>query len=176
MSRKNKVSIQDLTPADFISLLDSYFAKSEKRSKLTPSEIKTIAERLNDKIDVPIINETREGKIFYKIVLRVDTFLYDNLPNEFYDLVRSVQDGIDDEEARRLTRRLSKLANDKIDIPYIPEQFEYWAIRMVISIIINAARKNWDFLKASEKVDSMQIPSDKEANETALENMVLKYG
>ena len=108
---------------------------------------------LNKKINVPIISETGEEKILIKIVMKIDRFLYDNLPNEFYDLVRSSNKGIDDDEAKRLIVRLSKLANQHVDIPYIPEQMEYIAIRFIIKTIINAARKQWDINIAQNASD-----------------------
>jgi len=146
-------TINELTEEQFKSLLDEYFAKPEKRSKMTNEEIKDLAQRLNDKINVPIISETGEEKILIKIVMKIDRFLYDNLPNEFYDLIRSADKGIDDDEAKRLIVRLSKLANQHLDIPYIPEQMEYIAIRYILSIIINAARKQWDIIKAQNASD-----------------------
>lgn len=141
-------ALNELTDDQFKDLLDDYFAPPVKRQKMTQAEIKDLASRLNDMINVPLIGETSEEKILIKVVLRVDTFLYDNLPNEIYDLVRSIDKGIDDNEATRLINRLSVLANQKINIPYIPESAEYVAIRFVIGVIINAARKEWDFDKA----------------------------
>ena len=141
-------ALNELTDDQFKQLLDDYFAPPVKRQKMTQTEIKDLASRLNDMINVPLIGETTEEKILIKVVLRVDTFLYDNLPNEIYDLVRSLDKGIDDNEATRLINRLSILANEKINIPYIPESAEYVAIRFVIGVIINAARKDWDFDKA----------------------------
>jgi len=146
-------TINELTEEQFKSLLDGYFAKPEKRSKMTDEEIKYLAQRLNKKINVPIISETGEEKILIKIVMKIDRFLYDNLPNEFYDLIRSADKGIDDDEAKRLIVRLSKLANQHLDIPYIPEQMEYIAIRFIISTIINAARKQWDIIVAQNASD-----------------------
>jgi hypothetical protein len=163
-------TINELTETQFKTLLDEYFAKPEKRSKMESAEIKDLAEKLNEKINIPIVNETGEHKIFVKIVVKIDTFLYDNLPNEFYDLVRSLDDGIDDDEAKRLIKRLSKLANKHIDIPYIPESLEYVAIRLIIGVIINAARKNWNFDKAKENL--MDIPADENATDQELEGMI----
>src|SRR5680860_562093 len=108
-------TVANLTTDQFKELLTDFYAVPEKRSKLTTEEIKELAQRLNRKINVPIINETKEEKILIKIILTIDNFLYDNLPNEFYDLVRSTDNGIDNREAKRLVRRLTKLANDKID-------------------------------------------------------------
>ena len=142
--------IVDLTDEQFKQLLDEYYAPPGKRSKMTQDEVKSLAERLNDLINVPIIGETTEEKILIKVVLKVDGFLYDSLPNEIYGLVRSVDKGLSDDEATRLISRLSGLANQKIDIPYLPESAEFIAIRFVIGVIINAARKGWDFYKAKD--------------------------
>lgn len=165
-------TINQLTEDQFKNLLDEYFAPPELRSKMTDEEIKDLATRLNDKIDVPIIKETREQKILIKIIIQIDSFLYDNLPNEFYDLVRSLDQGIDDNEAKRLIKRLSKLANEKIDIPYIPEQMEYIAIRFVLSIIINASRREWDLNSAKENAIDIEIPNSSDASDLEIESLI----
>ncbi|NOZ46228.1 MAG: hypothetical protein GXO79_05535 [Chlorobi bacterium] len=165
-------TINELTEEQFKNLLDEYFAPAEKRSKMTDEEVLDLAKRLNEKINVPIINETGEEKILIKIVIKIDRFLYDNLPNEFYDLARSLDKGIDDEEAKRLIKRLAKLANKHIDIPYLPEQAEYVAIRLIIGVVINAARKQWDIYKAKENALLMDIPENQNATEQELENMI----
>ncbi len=151
-------TVAELTTDDFKNLLSEFYAVPEKRSKMTEDEIKDLAQRLNKKIDVPLIKETGEEKILIKIILKIDNFLYDNLPNEFYELVRDVDRGIDKKEARRLVRRLTKLANDKIDIPYLPEVAEYVAIKFIIGIIIKSARKYKDFNAVREESDNIQIP------------------
>ncbi|HCS27800.1 MAG TPA: hypothetical protein DIW43_10115 [Spongiibacteraceae bacterium] len=150
-------TINELTEDQFKELLDEYYAPPEARTKMTDVEIKELAERLNEKVNVPLIGETTEEKILIKVVLKIDGFLYDNLPNEIYDLVRSLDKGIDDNEATRLINRLSVLANEKIDIPYIPESAEYVAMKFVIGVIINSARKQWDFDKAKNAGDSELI-------------------
>ena len=146
-------TIEDLTEAQFVNLLEEYYAPPKARNKLTEAEVKDLASKLNDIVNIPLISETREEKILIKVILRVDTFLYDNLPNEIYDLVRSSENGIEDEEATRLINRLSILANEKINIPYIPEAAEYVAIKFVIRVVINAARKNWNFDRAKAASD-----------------------
>lgn len=166
-------TLNELTTAEFKEILNGYFASPDKRSKMTESEIKDVAERLNKKINIPFIREPKEEKILIKIVIKIDRFLYDNLPNELYDLVRSLDKGIDDDEAKRLIKRLARLANDKIDIPYIPEKAEYIAFRFVIGIIINAARNQWSILKSSEKLSQTEIPSDPNPSDEALEKLIV---
>lgn len=152
-------TINELTEEQFKELLDEYFAPPEKRTKMTQDEVRDLANRLNDKINVPLIGETMEEKILIKIIVKIDRFLYDNLPNEIYDLVRSLDRGIDDDEAKRLITRLSILANDIINIPYIPESAEYVAIKFVIGVVINAARKEWDFDRAKDSSERDLIVS-----------------
>lgn len=167
------MKIAEMTQAEFTRLLDDYFAAPEQRHKMTDDEIKELAQRLNTKINVPIINETREEKILIKIVMKIDTFLYDNLPNEFYDLVRSLDDGIDDDEAKRLIKRLAKLANAKINIPYLPETAEYVAIRFIIAIIINAARKQHNIDTVMRDSEKLNISSEENPSDRALEALVV---
>ena len=69
------VTINELTEEQFKGLLDEYFAPAEKRSKMTDEEVKDLAKKLNEKINVPIIQETGEEKILIKIVIKVDRFL-----------------------------------------------------------------------------------------------------
>ena len=150
--------VADLTTEDFKKLLGEFYAKPKRRSKMTEEEIKDLAQRLNKKINVPIVNETGEEKILIKIILKIDNFLYDNLPNEFYELMRDIDKGIDNKEARRLVRRLTRLANDKIDIPYLPEIAEHFALKFVIGIIVKSARKDKEFKKVREESDKIIIP------------------
>jgi hypothetical protein len=155
--------LSELTNDDFKLLLDDFFAEPAKRNQMTEEEIIDLAKRLNERINVPLVKETNEEKILIKVILKIDTFLYDNMPNEFYDLIRSTDNGIDEKEARRLVRRLTKMANNKIDIPYLPEFAERFAIKFVIGLIIKAARKNHNFEKVRAESKDFVVPeSDKD--------------
>ena len=154
--------VADLTPEEFVLLLDDFYAEPKKRNKLTPEEVKDLAIRLNEKIDVPFINETGEEKILVKVIFKIDNFLYDHLPNEFYDVIRSTDHGISQKEARRLVRRLTRLANDKIDIPYLPEVAEHFAIKFVIGMVVKAARKKLNFDGVRAKSAELPIPDSDE--------------
>lgn len=165
--------IKKLTDDVLKEVQSEYNAPTVERILLTEEEIVSLAEKLNEKINIPYFSEKQEGKILVKIVLKVDAFLYDYLPNEFYDLVRSVDNGIDDEEAKRLIKRLSALANKKVDIPFIPESLEYMIIRLIIGVIVNGARKNLDFTKANEKLAIMNAPNTETPLDKDLEEMII---
>lgn len=162
--------VADLTPAEFVALLDDFYAEPIKRQKMSPEEIKNLAIHLNERIDVPFIKETGEEKILIKVILKIDTFLYDHLPNEFYDLIRSSDHGISKKEARRLVRRLTRLANKKIDIPYLPEFAEHLAIKFVIGIVVKAARKKLNFDDVRKKSADFVVPDSEEDIEAMVED------
>lgn len=166
-------TMADLTTTEFTKLLDDYYKPVEQRRKLSEQEVREIADKLNQRINVPIINETKEEKILVKVIIKVDNYLYDHLPNEFYDLVRSTENGIDNDEAKRLITRLSKLANTKLDIPYLPETAEYIAIRFIIGIVINAARRTYNLSKASKEAFKMHIPTSKEPTDSELKEVMI---
>ena len=165
--------LENITKEDIWKVLQDYFAKPEKRQQMSMDEALQLAKKLNHKINVPIINETKEEKIILKMVMAVDTFLYDHLPNEFYDLVRSLEDGIDEQEAGRLIKRLTDLACSKINIPYVPKLIEKFIIKFIITVIINAARKDWDFTIATNSSDSLN-PSSNRFTEILNNQKILK--
>ena len=134
------------------SILDEYLAPVQNRQRMRPQEIERIAYKLNEKINIPFVSEEKEGDILVKIVLKVDNFLYDNLPNELYDLIRSAEDGIDEKESERLIKRFTNLANSKIDIPYIPEILEGIAIKLILTWVFKAMQKNFDLEIAEGKL------------------------
>lgn len=162
-------TVAELTTQEFLLLVDEFHAEPKKRSKMTEEEIKDLAIRLNDKIDVPLIQETGEERILIKVILKIDTFLYDHLPNEFYDVIRSSDRGISKKEAKRLVRRLTKLANKKIDIPYLPELVEHFAIKFVLGIVIRAARKKLNFKEVREQSSDLVVPESDEDMEMMVE-------
>ena len=162
--------IADLTTLDFTNLLAEFFAAPEERKRMTNEEIKDLAHRLNKKIDIPLVKETGEERILIKIILKIDTFLYDHLPNEFYDLIRTADNGITDAEAKNLVRRLTKLANRKIDIPYLPEAAEHFVFKFIIGIIVRAARNKLNFETAKNELDNVNINT----TDDDIEKMVLE--
>lgn len=158
--------LADLTTEEFKKILSDFYAVPEKRNKMTQEEVMDLALRLNKKINVPLIDESGEEKILVKIILKIDTFLYDHLPNEFYDLVRDQDKGIDETEAKRLVRRLTKLACEKIDIPYLPEVAERIAIKFVIGLVVRAARKAYSFAQVREDSENMVFTASADDVET----------
>lgn len=110
---------------------------------LSDEEVEILATKLNEKIDIPFIKEGTEQTIFVKIVKRVDRLLYKSLPNELYELVKNVSDGISDADAEELKLVLGTRLNQQLDIPYIPEWIEQKIFEVLIGLIVNAMKRNY---------------------------------
>lgn len=113
---------------------------------LNDEEILYFASKLNDEINIPFVREEKEEKIFVKIVKKIDRFLYQNLPNELYGLVKITSDGISKKEAEQLKLVLGSRLNKKFDIPYVPEFLEQEIFELAVSIIVKAMKKNFNLL------------------------------
>jgi hypothetical protein len=143
--------ISEMNNNDFNSLVNDFYAEPKLRNKLTEDEVKALAERINGKVNIPVIGESGEEKILIKIILKIDNFMYDNLPNEFYDLIRAADKGIGEEEAKMISARLTKLANEKINLPFLSETAEEKILGYGIEMIMNSATKNQDLNKVLNK-------------------------
>jgi hypothetical protein len=50
------------------------------------------------------------------------------------------------------------MANDKVDIPYLPEFAEKFAIKFVIGVVVRSARKKLNFDKVRKESKDLVIP------------------
>jgi len=112
---------------------------------LTDEEVLAIAENVKAKIPfkIPFLSDQTVLTILFKNVRKIDRELYKLLPNEYYELVRNLSDGISSDEAKELIRRLTPLINKLIDIPILSEAIEAAIIEFVLDQIVNALVKGF---------------------------------
>lgn len=137
-----------LTDDQFDALVKAYFAKRSNRRLLSKAVSIEIAERLNETVSLPFLSESKEHAVLLKIVLKIDNYLYESLPNEIYELIHNMDEGFDDSEAAQLAARLSKQAHDDISLPFLTAHVEYYSITFVLTLLINAMREGVDIKHA----------------------------
>lgn len=133
-----------LTDDQHKTLMKEFFAKRSARHLLNKAELIDIAQRLNEKVSLPFLSETKEHAVLLKIVLKLDNYLYETLPNEIYELIYNIDEGFDDSEAALLAARLSKQANNEINLPFLTDHLEYYSITFFLTLMINAMREGSD--------------------------------
>lgn len=133
-----------LTNDQHRTLIKEFFAKRSARQLLSKDELIDIAQRLNEKVSLPFLSESKEHAVLLKIVLKLDNYLYETLPNEIYELIHNIDEGFDDSEAALLAARLSKQANNEINLPFLADHLEYYSITFFLTLMINAMREGSD--------------------------------
>lgn len=138
-----------------------------KADMLSDSEINALAQKINGMFNIPVLGETSELIVFAKIIKLIDRKLCQLLPNEYYKLVKDSTDGISQEEATALEKRLTPLINSRVNIPIISEEQEEKLISMILGMIINAMVKGArleqinpaliNALPGREQVENMKI-------------------
>jgi len=119
---------------------------------LTDAEINALAQKVNKKINLPFLSEEKELIVFAKLIKWIDRELYKILPNEYYDLIHDVSDGLTSQEATDFEIRLTPLINNAINIPILSEKLEAKLISLVLSGIMGAMVKG-------SKLDEAVVPS-----------------
>lgn len=114
---------------------------NEQVEMLTDAEVNALAQKVNNAINFPFLNEEKEFVVFAKVIKWVDKQLYKLLPNEYYELVKDATDGISKDEAIKIEERLTPLINNVINIPVLSENQEAKLISLVLSWIIKAMIK-----------------------------------
>ena len=132
-----------LTPKQRKEVINDMYIKKEM---LSGAEVDYLATKLNDKVNIPFINEGIEQKICVKAVMKIDRLLYESLPNELYGLIKDSKDGISDEEAEQMIKILSARTNKKFDIKYLPEWVEQEIFEFLLGLIVHAMRKEFRIL------------------------------
>jgi len=137
----SSITLTDEQRAQIVSDMDTEI------EMLSSNEVEMLATRLNEKIDIPYIDDKAEQLIMVKIVKKIDRLLYRKLPNEIYGLVKNSHDGISDEDARQLKSVLATRINKEFDIPYISEWIEQEILEISIGLIVNGMRKNYSMME-----------------------------
>jgi hypothetical protein len=60
------------------------------------------------------------------------------------------------------------MANEKVDIPYLPEFAEKFAIKFVIGVVVRSARKNQNFESVRKESKDLVIPESDDEVESVV--------
>ncbi|MGH1462027.1 MAG: hypothetical protein ACRBB6_08325 [Neptuniibacter sp.] len=149
-----------LTDEQHEKMLKDFFAKKSARHRLRKNELIAIAQRLNEKINLPFLSEKKEHIVLVKLILKVDSYLYEILPNEIYGLIHDLDEGFDESEAAQLAARLSKMAHQEIELPFLSDHQEYYSVTFVLSVLINAMREGSDLEHAIKVTQHPRMMED----------------
>ena len=111
---------------------------------LSDAQIKVIATKINKKINLPVIGERFEQRIFEFGLKKVDKILDDQLPPDFAKFLDDVSDGIEPgspADLEAIKSNIVNFINQKVNVPLLGEQGEQQLFTLAIDIIFDALRK-----------------------------------
>lgn len=79
-------------------------------------------------------------KLMKPLVIRAIAALAKELPPDLLALLTDVSVGMNDESIALWQGKLTKIVNDRIDIPRVPEWIEQYIFSTVIGLLLNFAR------------------------------------
>lgn len=94
---------------------------------LSEEQISSVAARLNERINIPMIGEEQEQSILEQAVNMMNEQLgpvAESLPEEAKEILGRIQDGISEEDAATLKESLVPALNERVDIPMLSEDKE----------------------------------------------------
>ena len=91
---------------------------------MTTEKMDALAKQLNDSINIPIIGEKVEQKIFQEFVLKANSTLRDGLSPEVYGYLSNADEGIGEEEKDAIKSEVFQLLQGKINIPIVKGKVE----------------------------------------------------
>ena len=111
---------------------------------LSEAQINYIADKLNKKINIPIVGEKFEKKLIVKGLEKIDVELDEHLPPEWAELLDDISDGIEPgspADLASIKQNLVEFLNKKINLPIIGEKSEAKLFEATIDIIFDALQK-----------------------------------
>ena len=111
---------------------------------LTTEQKKYLAEKINDKINLPILGEKAEFKIIMKALDKIDSVLETEVPDDFKEYLNDVSKGLDPGKAAEIEMikdNTVKFLNKKVDLPLVGERAEKKIFDLVIDLLLEAKKK-----------------------------------
>jgi hypothetical protein len=110
---------------------------------LTEAQMKFIARRLNEKINVPLIGENAEFKLLMMAVRKINRVLEQELPEELIEFLTDLAKGFEPEDdLEEIKRNTVVFLNKEVNLPIIGEDKEEKLITEVVDLLFNAMRKH----------------------------------
>lgn len=111
---------------------------------LSDEQIDWLADRLNEKVNLPIIGEKAEKAIITNALYKVLDVIEEELPPELVEFIDDATDGLEPQseaEMDRIKDDMATFLNNNINLPLIGERKEQKVFEYIVDFIFEAMRK-----------------------------------
>lgn len=101
-----------------------------------------MVEEVNKAIDIPLLAESMEQKLFQAAVREVNEVIYESLPAEVYETFFSPDEGfVEEKQVGIMQERLVNFLNKEINMPFLSEAQEELVIGVIVKMLMEASKK-----------------------------------
>ena len=111
---------------------------------LSNEQVTFIAQKINKKVNLPVLGEKAEFFIIKKAVTKILDVLEGEIPEEYLDFVEDTAKGFDPEKGANIQLikdNIVEFVNKKVDIPLLNENTEKEVFAVAIDVLIDAMTK-----------------------------------
>ena len=111
---------------------------------LSNEQVTFIANKINEKVNLPVLGEKAEFFIIKKAVQKLLKLLENEIPEEYLDFLDDTAKGFDPEQGANIQLikdNIVEFVNKKVDIPLLGEDTEKEVFSVAIDVIIDAMTK-----------------------------------
>lgn len=112
---------------------------------LNEHQIDTIAEKLNEKINLPLLGEKAEKAILLMGIRKVLEVMEENMPPEFSQFLTNAAEGFEPSSEASLKEAKANIVtfvNKKVNLPIIGERAEKQLFQAVVDLLFDAMKKD----------------------------------
>lgn len=111
---------------------------------LSNVQVNFLAEKINEKVNLPILGEKAEFALIKKAIYKVLDALDDEIPEEFLDFLEDTAQGFDPENGTNIEQVKNNVVtfiNKKVDLPIIGEKTEKKIFETLVDVLLDAMTK-----------------------------------
>ena len=109
---------------------------------LSESQIQFIVDKVNEKVDMPVIGEKAEAFILRNAIEKVLKKLEESLPSEIFGFLDDLSNGLEPgQDIETMKANTVVFLNKEINLPIVGEKFEATLFTVVVDLIFDAMQK-----------------------------------
>ncbi|SFE70220.1 hypothetical protein [Thermoflexibacter ruber] len=83
---------------------------------LSPTQINQIADKINSKVDLPLLGENQEKQLFMTVINQIANLLSTTMPKQYQAMLNDPKQGIETNEANKIGNELMQQITSKVNM------------------------------------------------------------
>lgn len=111
---------------------------------LTKTQQNYLIDKVNERVNLPLLGERGEKRVFTHAIKKVLERLEEELPKEFIQLIDDVSDGFLPSEEAEMQKSMNSVIdflNKKVNVPFMSEKKERQLFTIVVETLFDAMKK-----------------------------------